>query len=534
MYKTIDLFAGAGGLSLGFKQTNKFNIIAAAEINKNAQETYKLNIPNDNESFEMIENVISCNFKELNERLGGIEVVIGGPPCQGFSNANRQKNTLISMNNALIKEYFRAIKEIKPKVFVMENVSMLESNTHRFYDSMIDHNEIENLKESGCAIATRNDNIFISKNNIKGFDMSFIANSIDLVNELILPKELNDLVRILNKNKSNKKRLANFLFKQTKVLIRLIDQYSQENNNCNEYKEKISLMLFNIKDHIVNDVPVEQCIELTQLVELQKNLYSIKEIYNNKLIGKFVLDEGNNVVFSTKSYSVIDYVNAILGDQYEQKGATLNAKWFGVPQERKRHIIIGVRREGEEIVDIIFPNGSLEEKCVTVEEAIMDLSEYEVGYEKETEDVPYNNQATSEYSLEMRSGSDFVKNHITTKTTERALERFKAIEQGKNFHSLSKDLITTYSNPERTQNTIYLRLNLKEPCGTVVNVRKSMWIHPTLDRAISVREAARLQSFPDSFKFIGTKDSQYQQVGNAVPPKLAKGVAEIVLSILEK
>jgi len=53
-----------------------------------------------------------------------------------------------------------------------------------------------------------------------------------------------------------------------------------------------------------------------------------------------------------------------------------------------------------------------------------------------------------------------------------------------------------------------------------------MWIHPQKDRAISVREAARLQSFPDSFIFCGKKDSQYQQVGNAVPPMMAKAIAE--------
>ena len=93
-------------------------------------------------------------------------------------------------------------------------------------------------------------------------------------------------------------------------------------------------------------------------------------------------------------------------------------------------------------------------------------------------------------------------------------------------------LKSTYSKPERTQNTIYLRLNPNKPSGTVVNVRKSMWIHPTLDRAITVREAARLQSFPDKFVFFGTKDSQYQQVGNAVPPLLAKGIAEHLLNII--
>lgn len=123
-------------------------------------------------------------------------------------------------------------------------------------------------------------------------------------------------------------------------------------------------------------------------------------------------------------------------------------------------------------------------------------------------------------------------NHITTATRETAMARFKALKAGENFHDLDPELKTTYSNADRTQNTIYMRLKYNEPSGTVVNVRKSMWIHPELDRAISIREAARLQTFPDTFIFEGTKDSQYQQVGNAVPPYLAKAIADSVISIL--
>ena len=131
--------------------------------------------------------------------------------------------------------------------------------------------------------------------------------------------------------------------------------------------------------------------------------------------------------------------------------------------------------------------------------------------------------------------SERLYNHVITKTTATAMERFKAIKQGENFHSLDDALKTnTYTDVSRTQNTIYLRLNYDEPSGTVVNVRKSMWIHPVKNRAVSIREAARLQTFPDSFIFCGTKDKQYQQVGNAVPPIMAKAIANKLCRYLSK
>ena len=124
---------------------------------------------------------------------------------------------------------------------------------------------------------------------------------------------------------------------------------------------------------------------------------------------------------------------------------------------------------------------------------------------------------------------------VITKTKDTAMERFRALKQGQNFHALDESMKTnTYTDASRTQNTIYLRLNYDEPCGTVVNVRKSMWIHPEKDRAISIREAARLQTFPDSFVFCGTKDQQYQQVGNAVPPIMAKAIAKKLAKLLNQ
>ena len=136
---------------------------------------------------------------------------------------------------------------------------------------------------------------------------------------------------------------------------------------------------------------------------------------------------------------------------------------------------------------------------------------------------------------QLRNTSGLVYNHIVPKTGEEALARFKQLGQGQNFHDLPDTFKeNTYTNVDRTQNTVYQRLCYSAPSGTVINVRKSMWIHPTVDRAVSVREAARLQTFPDSFRFWGTKDAQYQQVGNAVPPMLAEAIARQILSYIDK
>ena len=127
-FTAIDLFSGAGGLSKGFEQAG-FVIKAAFEKNANARKTYSHNFP----YVAMYEDVIGADYKALKERHGSIDVVIGGPPCQGFSNANRQHNQAISLNNKLVKEYIRAILDLQPKAFVMENVGALKSDVHRFY-----------------------------------------------------------------------------------------------------------------------------------------------------------------------------------------------------------------------------------------------------------------------------------------------------------------------------------------------------------------------------------------------------------------
>jgi len=522
MYNTIDLFSGAGGLSYGFEQTGMFKIVAAAETNRNARKTY-INSHKNKKDIMMIEDVRDYSFKELFKKVGEISVVIGGPPCQGFSNANRQKNNVVNSNNKLVKEFFRAIKEIKPLAFVMENVNTLSSDTHRFYDSYQDHKTIVEL-----GILLRDDTIIISTGSYHGFELGEEIRQ-DRWRKWKISKQLFHLLNVLYKNRNNPKRLSKYIDKSAVTIINEIERQGDEVKQRLPLWDTLLLIQNNIKSkqEFINYKP-----KLKELISMQKSLNIMEELSDNEIIYDLTVDDATGGIHANvKSYSVLDYIDAILGDEYVQKGDIINSLWFGVPQERKRYIILGIKKEVLGKKKVSLP---IEPACygkITVGEAILDLQEYETFTEAtENSKTPINKYQTnlSNYAKSMRT-SEYVYNHIIPLSTETALQRFKSLKEGENFHKLKDDMKESYANPGRTQNSIYLRLNSSEPSGTVINVRKSMWIHPKLDRAISVREAARLQSFPDDFVFYGTKDSQYQQVGNAVPPLMAEKIAECLL-----
>ena len=279
--------------------------------------------------------------------------------------------------------------------------------------------------------------------------------------------------------------------------------------------------------------------QIEPAIMYQRMLNKATEIFsNNIIVDRF--DNTNGLSAITRSFAVFDYIKAKLGsgegaDGYTITADVLSAINFGAPQKRMRFVVMGVRKDIAN--EIKLPEGKFKNGPYrTVMDAIGDI-EVVTPVFSVSEDIgialpPKDN--LSELASSLRD-SDILHNHIITKTTDVAMERFKALEQGQNFHALSEELKNnTYTDVSRTQNTIYLRLKYDEPSGTVVNVRKSMWIHPTKDRAISVREAARLQTFPDSFVFCGTKDKQYQQVGNAVPPIMAKAIAKKLAVQLKK
>ena len=288
-------------------------------------------------------------------------------------------------------------------------------------------------------------------------------------------------------------------------------------------------------DEKVDANQVQAAIE--PAIMIQRMLERALEIRDNDLVVDRY-DETNGLAAVIRSFAVYDYIQKIL--ESEKNGYVIDkgvicAADYGAPQKRMRFVIMGIKKSISP--KVALPKGRFDaDQYRTVRDAIADLEDVEpvVDLSEDTGITLEPAGELGELAASLRN-ADVLRNHIVTNTTKTAMQRFKALKQGQNFHALDDSLKTnTYTDASRTQNTIYLRLDYDEPSGTVVNVRKSMWIHPTKDRAISVREAARLQTFPDSFVFCGTKDKQYQQVGNAVPPIMAKSIAKKLANLLKK
>jgi DNA (cytosine-5)-methyltransferase 1 len=340
----IDLFAGAGGLSLGFEAAG-FDIAYAIEHDKSAAKTYTKNRKRRSvhvETADIKKITTPAVMKKLGVKKGELDIVIGGPPCQGFSTSNRQTRHIDNPNNHLVYRYVTFVKKMRPKWFLMENVSGMET----FEKGAVRDDLLETFKSMG-------------------YDAVFMI---------------------------------------------------------------------------------------------------------------------------------------------------LNSSDFGVPQHRKRIFFIG-NRVGQPMAFIEKIKSASQGKPVTVRDAISDLPHLENGHLECK--MPYNGRKRklSRYQHEMRKGMNgSVRNNLVTMNQELAVQRFKQIEQGE----------------------IYLRLPWNRPSVTLNNFRKNMIIHPAQHRGLSVREAARLQSFPDKYVFHGSIGSQQQQVANSVPPLLSKAIASRIAKAIRK
>ena len=343
--KVIDLFAGVGGLSLGFEQCG-FDVVLANEYEPSIANAYKENHINTEVLVGDITQLdLDATFGKFK---GNIDVVIGGPPCQGFSQKGQRK-TIHDPRNFLFKYYVKVVELVKPKYFVMENVPNLLSAEDGFF-----------RKE-------------------------------------------------------------------------------------------------------------------------------IEELFNS------------------------------LG--YQLTMGVLNASDYGVPQNRRRAVIIGKR--GSAAPNLPTPKRNI----VTIWDAISDLAYLKSGEGEEVQEYKYEPQ--SAYQSMLREGSSLLYNHKATHHSALALERLEIIPPNAGKEVLPKEHLTksiysgTWTRMRKDEISVTITTRFDTPSS-------GKFTHPFLNRAITVREAARIQSFPDTFHFIGNKGSQMKQVGNAVPPLLAKAIAEVI------
>jgi DNA (cytosine-5)-methyltransferase 1 len=343
----IDLFSGAGGLTLGALSSG-INVKYAIESNLDCIKTYKNNFPKV--------EIIASDIRKVHPKDFIKEkpfIVFGGPPCQGFSVANKRTRNTENGNNFLFLEFIKFIDDLKPDWFLFENV--------------------------------------------EGF----------------------------------------------------------------------------------------------------------KSFNNGKLLEEIV--------------------NVFMNIGYKTESKVLCASDYFVPQKRNRFIMVGNKYNYK----FKFPITTSKNSEITVKEAISDLPILNNGAQLYS--LEYKSKILNRYTKLMRKKSKYSLQNFVTRNQDFVIERYSYIKPGENWKNIPKNLMKNYKNINNCHSGIYKRLNPEEPSIVISNYRKNMLIHPYENRGLSVREAARLQSFYDNFLFEGTLSSIQQQIGNAVPPLLAKVVFEQII-----
>ena len=211
----------------------------------------------------------------------------------------------------------------------------------------------------------------------------------------------------------------------------------------------------------------------------------------------------------------------------------LKAEEFGVPQERRRIVFIA-NRVG---VPIEFPQMShdgISKPYVTVWDAIGDLPAINEQWEFEA-GAEYVSSIQNDYQRAMRRRSERASNHFGPRLSKINLERIRHIPQGGSWRDVPFELLPAgMKKAKRSDHTKrYGRPRPTDLACTILtkcDIHWGAYVHPIQNRAFTVREAARLQSFPDDFVFYGSMTEQFVQVGNAVPPLMAKAIAEKIRS----
>lgn len=256
----------------------------------------------------------------------------------------------------------------------------------------------------------------------------------------------------------------------------------------------------------------------------------------------FVMENVKGILTMGKG-QVVKKIKKLYNDiGYQCKLYVLLAAEYGVPQLRERVFFVGTKDKNIQKI-VIQKTHQKEVRNKTtdslptfriVKDALSDILDTNPSNENKRNILvkDYDEPPKTLYQEYLRKNSDKLYEHIAPNHSQKVIDRITHIKQGKNHASLPKEYQLKGGYPN-----IYGRLHLNYPADTITGncgcvSAPGRFIHPTQDRAISVREAARLQSFPDDYRFFGSMRDMYRQVGNAIPPLLAKAIAKAIKKVI--
>ncbi|GAA8357288.1 hypothetical protein HpDR37_06660 [Helicobacter pylori] len=575
----ISLFSRAGVGCYGFLEEG-FECIATNETLEK-----RLNIQRINNKCKFDEGYICGDIKKpetkekILKRIGfysknfgndRVDLVVATPPCQGMSVANHKKKNDEIKRNSLVVESIDLIKQIKPRFFILENVpsfyktgcidkndnlleigSMIEQNLSGDY--ML-YDEVINFKNFGAnSSRTRTLVIGVCK------EFKDFTSALEFFPDFKQEKTLKEVIGSLKPLTWGEYDSADFYHsfrtypKHMQEWIKDLKegQSAFENTELNKKPHRI------VGNKIVLNVSkngdkykrqkyhsVAQTLEINMIIggppcqgfsnkgknlglKDPRNFLFLEYIEIVKAIKPeiFIIENMKNIISCAKGYFLEEIKERLNALGYQLSYQILNAKDYGVPQNRERAFIVGASRFSFDF-NLLEPSQS-----VNIQEAISDLAylcSNEGAFESD-----YLNPIQSSYQALMRKNSPKLYNHQATNHSQAALEKLKLInkEQGKeclpkNLHG-KQQFKSTWGclNWNKISPTIDTRFD------TPSNGTNS---HPKLHRSITPREAARIQSFSDNYIFYGNKTSVCKQIGNAVPPLLALALGKAILKSLRK
>ena len=547
----IDLFAGVGGLSLGFAAAG-FHVALAVENDQQACEAHVENFPQTmviSEDVDQFAGNPRSYLKKIQELQGRkISGIIGGPPCQGFSYIGER--TAGDERNLLTSRFMDIVLELKPDFFVMENVpGLLTSGIPPKFDVYI-RRLAQSNSEPALSIIDRLPSV---PKEISQRDRQFRRRQIS--------KVINDL-----KSKIYEHLKKNRLLELEDVQEVIIFSY-------NELKVLISEMICTL----YNDAQLAK--KILKESEDEVCTIAIASVFTNPLDCKLLDDSSEllrqfKVEFpnSNKLHHAIekiyaDYDKAPAAGEYLGKKVgpvllhllerakeiydipppqILNAASFGTPQNRDRMFIVGVLKELKK--SFLYPesthcwNGTSGKHCSpTVSEAIGDLPDIDrMAHLIEEQEFSAKKLGRTKSSFAQRMRCEFIEDDdlslprrnwnpyavdCSNRTTheKHVQERLKTLDPGK------CDPVSRRSRLHPNDLSTTIRAGTKQNKGSHTAVRP---IHYKYDRVISVREGARLMGYPDWMTFHKTKWHGFRLLGNGVPFPLSHAIAKQIRRLL--